>query len=197
LTFMPTSGFAYNQRPSSFSGSWQHMIFGTSQGSISLLFTRWDAGTKTRIDVGGADTILNDMAMEWQAFNLNIQYADSGFPDSCIIILSASGDTPTADDFLYLDDLAFNGSANGISDKEMPLNLRMYPNPANNIVTFNINNSLSNEIEIYDMMGNMVKSEMLDQNQHQFNVGELNNGLYVVSVKANGKSEIQKLMIQR
>ena len=30
MTMMPKSGFAYNQRPASFTGKWQHMIYGSS-----------------------------------------------------------------------------------------------------------------------------------------------------------------------
>ena len=43
VTQQPVSGFAFNQQPASFNGKWQHMIYGTSQGSINVTLTRWFA----------------------------------------------------------------------------------------------------------------------------------------------------------
>lgn len=77
--------------------------------------------------------------------------------------------------------------------------ISVYPNPASEMFTLNIIRS-SNEaltLNIYNVIGVLVKSEMLKQNNRQINVGELSNGIYMVEIKTKEWTEKQKLIIQR
>jgi predicted outer membrane repeat protein len=75
----------------------------------------------------------------------------------------------------------------------------VYPNPATDIVTININNANNDDMElnIYTVMGVLVKSEMFKQNHRQINIGDLSNGVYMVEIKSKELTEKQKLIIQR
>jgi hypothetical protein len=86
----------------------------------------------------------------------------------------------------------------GINESRNVL-FNLYPNPASDIVTLNINNSniADFEIKIYNIMGYLVRSESLKQNQQKINVGDLNNGIYMIEIKSKEWSEKQKLIIQR
>lgn len=77
--------------------------------------------------------------------------------------------------------------------------LIIYPNPAIDIVTLNINNANNGDMElsIYTIMGILVRSEMLKQNQRQINIGDLSNGVYMITIKSKGLTENQRLIIQR
>ena len=77
--------------------------------------------------------------------------------------------------------------------------LIVYPNPASDIVTFNINNANTDivELNIYTVMGLLVRSEILKQNHMQINIGDLCNGVYMVTIKSKDLSENQRLIIQR
>src|SRR5262249_28300307 len=100
MTMQPTGGFPFNQRPAAFNGKWQHMIFGSSQGSVSVTLTRWDASSSSRVVVATAAQTLSGMAMSWANFTINFNYMDGNYPDSCIIVLMASGANPTNNDYL-------------------------------------------------------------------------------------------------
>ncbi len=113
LTMTPEYGFAFNQRPANLSGSWQHMIFGSSQGYIDIQLTRWDGNQ--RIPVASAHRNLTGMAMNWASFSIPLIYTDGNNPDTCMIILSASGPQPSNGDYLWVDNLAFNGTVTGES----------------------------------------------------------------------------------
>ena len=78
-------------------------------------------------------------------------------------------------------------------------NIIIYPNPATDIVTLNINNANNKDLEIniYDITGTLVKSEILKQNQQKINIGDLSNGVYMVSIKSKDLTENQRLIIQR
>ncbi len=128
-TFAPLTGFAYNIRPASLIGTWQHMISGTSQGFIDVQLTRWDNGMQMRMPVASAHYVLSGMAMSWTSFTIPLTYVDGNYPDSCMITLSSSGSAPTANDYLYVDNLAFTGSVTGIAENQINANISIYPNP--------------------------------------------------------------------
>lgn len=52
-------------------------------------------------------------------------------------------------------------------------------------------------LNIYNVMGVLVKSETLKQNQRQINIGDLSNGVFMVTVKSKDFTENQRLIIQR
>jgi len=74
-----------------------------------------------------------------------------------------------------------------------------YPNPAKDMVTLNIEKADSEDpaLNIYNVSGVLVKSELLKQHQQQINISDLNNGIYIVEIKTNDGAERQKLIIQR
>ena len=99
-----------------------------------------------------------------------------------------------------IDFVATNCYSTGISDGfENKKELSLYPNPASDIVTLKIDNSNNTELtlNIYNLMGELVKSEMLKQNQQQINIGDLSSGVYMVTIKSKDFTENQKLIIQR
>jgi len=73
------------------------------------------------------------------------------------------------------------------------------PNPASDIVLIKveISNNESVPINIYNIVGQLVKSEILKQNQKEINVMDLCNGVYMIDIVSQGKIERQKLVIQR
>jgi hypothetical protein len=75
----------------------------------------------------------------------------------------------------------------------------VFPDLAIDIVTLKIDNSNYKDLEIniYDNTGEMVRSEILKQNQQQINIGDLGNGIYLVEIKSKEWTEKQKLIIQR
>lgn len=109
-------------------------------------------------------------------------------------------------------EIVFDGSC-GINSVQLILNptgitsfisnttkLEIFPNPANEIVTLNINNIINEvvEIKIFNAIGTLVKSEVLKQNNRQINISDLNNGIYIITIKSKDlTTENQKLIIQR
>lgn len=198
-TMQPESGFAYSLRSANLTGKWQHMIYGTSQGFIDVQLTRWDVPLQTRVLVASKHYNLTGMVMSWGSFSIPLTYVDGNYPDSCIITFSASGNTPAIDDYLWIDNLAFTGTAVGISELNTYSTVDIYPNPASDFVTIETKNAINEDVEltIYSTTGLLVKSEILKQNQQQINVADLSNGVYMVAIQSKDWKEIQRLIIQR
>lgn len=90
-----------------------------------------------------------------------------------------------------------NSVVTGIKDLNIKNRIAVYPNPAKDIVTINIDNLNNENIElnIYSAMGALVRSEMLKQKQ--INIADLRSGIYIFEIKSENCSEKQKLIIQR
>jgi len=138
----------------------------------------------------------------WTSFTIPLTYTSA---DSATINISAfypnsqtSG--PKGNSVLYVDNLNFDnliGSVNEQITKNTLFNL--FPNPASDIVALNIDNRNNEEftLNIYNAIGTLVKSEILKQNQQQINIGDLSNGVYMLTVKSKNMTENQRLIIQR
>lgn len=200
-TQQPVSGFAFNQQPVSFTGKWQHMIYGSSQGSINVQLTRWDAGTNSRVVVATANQVLSGMAMSWANFSIPFVYTDSQTPDSCLIVLKASGNNPTDMDYLWVDNLAFSGSVAGLNSQSLLGAFEVYPNPSNDgfKVTLNSKEAQHVTIELVSNSGTVLYTqpkEILQGTSEIFipTTGTV-PGNYMIRVISGNSNEIRAVVI--
>ncbi len=87
----------------------------------------------------------------------------------------------------------------GVADKVVEEDqFKVYPNPASDFITLNWDgaNVINTFIYIYNVVGELVHSELLQQEQQAY-IGNLSNGVYMVEVNRNGRKARQKLIIQR
>jgi len=203
ISKQPISGFAFNQQPQKFTGRWQHMIYGSSQGSISVKLTRWNTSNNTRETIATANQTLSGMAMSWANFTINFVYQSGNIPDSCIIVLKASGSSPAADDYLWVDNLAFSGTVAGIENQDNFLNnIVVYPNPSstNIMVDLNLEFPEHTTFELFDLAGKIILSKMVSSPQGEstqtFDVSELAKGAYFIKIISDNTSETKKFFVE-
>ena len=213
MTKQPISGVPYILRSATFSGKWQHMSFGSSQGSVMVMLTKWNAAQSKRDTVAYGGQTLAGMAMSWANFSMGLTYTDSlNYPDSCMIVLRASGANPTNNDYLWVDNLAFSGTVaiyqppittglHGHSAEGIKFNV--FPNPTHDMVTVNFSTAINNAIsvQITDITGKVViefmsspvatgKSSLTVKTNH------LEKGIYSLTVKSNNSFSSTKLIIE-
>jgi hypothetical protein len=201
ITQLPKSGFPFSQRPQSFTGKWQHMLSGSSAGSVSVLLTRWNTSSGKRDTVATASQTLSGMVMSWAAFTITFTYLSGYNPDTCIIFMKASGSSPTSGDYLWVDNLAFSGSVTGIKESSGQISaLNVYPNPANNEIEITSSRSFHNgdRLIISDMIGNVIFNKIVNENSFKINTSSIANGTYIYKLVNsfnvqfnNGKFTIQ------
>jgi hypothetical protein len=182
ITLLPRSGFALSAQPQKFTGKWQHMLYGTSAGSVSVLLSKWNTGLNKRDTVATAMQSLSGMVMSWAAFSINFTYQSSAIPDSCIIILKASGVSPTAGDYLWVDNLAFSGSVAGVSESaDQNTTLNIFPNPANNEIEFSNSKNINKGdlLIISDMLGNEIFRKKIIESSFKINSSNFANGTFI------------------
>ena len=213
MTMLPKSGFAYSQRSATFSGKWQHMIYGGSQGSITVLLTKWNTAISKRDTIAYKLQGLSGMAMSWANFSFNLTYMDSlQNPDSCIVVLRSSGSAPTNNDYLWVDGLAFSGTVAiaqpqnlvGLKENTSSVSkINVFPNPATNQVTVNYsladNDKIS--IQLIDISGKVVKeispsNNLIGVNTLTLETNKLTKGIYTLSIKGSKSDHNSKLVIE-
>jgi len=137
----------------------------------------------------------------WTPLEIPITYTTLDVPDSAtIFFMTGIYIQNSTKSTLYVDNLSFTGFVTSVPEKISENSIfSLYPNPSSDIITLNID-IRSNDyltLNIYNLTGTLVKSEMLKQNQRQINVRDLSNGIYMVSIKSKGLMEMVKLIIQR
>lgn len=152
-TLTVVGGFPYSGQPVSFTGKYQHMIYGTSQGEMTATLTRWDPQTSQRIVVAVADQKLSGMAMSWTNFTIPFVYSDALAPDTCLIVLKASGDTPTNNDYLWVDNMSFSGSVANVLEENKD-DVLVCNNPSSTIVQIRLLSDVKlSNVSLIDLTG--------------------------------------------
>lgn len=186
----PATGFAFAQRPQALTGKWQYMASGLDMGYISVMLTRWNPSMMKRDTIASYSQDLIGMAMNWTDFTAPLTYTSQLFPDTAFITLSASGATPVANSYLYVDTLQFTGSVagtNGINENAAVSNISIFPNPSSDIVRihFDASQNTSSNIQLISAEGAIVKEVMgIETKEYNMNIAGLAKGVYLIRVSS-------------
>ena len=95
-------------------------------------------------------------------------------------------------------EVAFSGVATlGASDSVLADALRLYPNPAKDVITISNNSNIELEgIAIYDMNGRLVKEiKTIDNSRNQtINISELSSGIYIIRIYNNQANTVKRVI---
>lgn len=192
-------GFAFSQRPASFTGSWQYMPAGTDMGAMYVLLTKWNTTSLTQDLVGVAEINLVGMELSWVNFDLPFSYVTTDAPDTATIYFSASGAGPGGavdGSYLYLDNLAFAGTATGITNGPIPSVVEVYPNPARQFV-FVAQSTPAKETkyEITTIDGKLAQTGTISGIKARIDFQNLKSGVYFVNLINDGEKVTKRLVI--
>ena len=128
---------------------------------------------------------------EWTEF----QYDLSGYSGETIRVgINYLGDTSDNDSFVFqMDSFKVEGTL-GINDINS-LQMKLYPNPADgNYVTIQTSTYGVKQIEVFNLLGKLlINTELKTDN---LDVSLLKEGVYLIKVSIDGKSNISKLIIK-
>lgn len=121
-------------------------------------------------------------------------FGDGLYPNGAYYRLKA-GNTVLAegDVFEYLVEYLFNfdiQTSTGI--EEAPIEMSMFPNPANELVT--IQTEGQGTVTIFNMEGKQLLTESIQGELHTVDVSGLNAGVYFVQISNNNQTIIEKLI---
>lgn len=197
LTYKAKSGFSYSTRPQELSYYMQYMPYDPSDSSsVKVFLTKWNVSFSKRDTIAYGATYFNGMAHTWVYRTTLLNYYSGDNPDSAMIIISSSDNTPSEFSYIYIDNLQFNGSVAGIDPLFTDLNLSVFPNPASDFVTIEYEGKVNTECElmIFDSFGKIVfKSTFTDHKK--INLPGWHKGIYFVQMKDRNHTLNRKLII--
>ena len=97
--------------------------------------------------------------------------------------LSKGSDTVHIKDSIFITDIP--NYKNIISN--------VYPNPATTRLTIDLNEAGNANVKIYNILGQVVIEETLQNISNNINIAELSSGLYIVRVNQGGRTHTVKI----
>jgi Secretion system C-terminal sorting domain len=210
----PIWGFPCNQKISTLNFYYKYFPVNNLRKDTARIFIqiqKWNTTTKQRDNIGEGFLKLVDSVPNYTQGIININYyASDAIPDTASIDITSSlsglsmeesSKTPFIQligSTLYIDKLEF-GANTKISNESISTGFILYPNPASDNINLDFNNITNDAIEfkIYNVLGVLVKSEMLQQNRQLINIGNLSSGLYTVVIKSKNLLGNQRLIIKK
>lgn len=118
----------------------------------------------------------------------NILFNSSGMSDLFIVKYDSTGKIWKTPQFINNADYKFD-------------NILVYPNPADDVINFSLDNIDSKySLEIYDIFGKKIFSQMLDNQTYinrKLSVSDLNNGIYLLKIIGETISYSSRFVINR
>ncbi len=93
---------------------------------------------------------------------------------------------------IYFDNIYFS-TTNLATDNFEIANVKMYPNPANNVLNIEAKFTIEN-VSIYNLLGQEVISESVNKQSTSLNITNLQSGVYVVKTSIDGKIASSRLI---
>lgn len=157
---------------------------GGDSGFVLCVLTNWNGTSTDTIAWGGAT--INSEA-NWTQHSATLYYnpavSPDSFPDTCIILCSATDDMYLrAGSTLWIDDMSFSGWVGLDETPAQREEVAVFPNPATDNVTFTVNNDNASRVQIYDMTGRMISDEMFTGRRVQLSTEELASGMYTYTI---------------
>jgi len=72
----------------------------------------------------------------------------------------------------------------------------IFPNPAKNNITIENSNFEINTVELYNIAGQLVKSENVNSMSTNLNLSDLKKGIYILEIQSNKTSIRRKLIVE-
>jgi len=72
----------------------------------------------------------------------------------------------------------------------------IFPNPAKNNITIENSNFVINSVKLYNIAGQLVKSENVNSMKANLNISDLNKGIYILEIKSKETSIRRKLIVE-
>ncbi len=176
-------GVPFTARPVRFKGYYKYFSVEHDSCDIWAILTKWNSVTLQRDTIG--DTYLTDTVIvsEYTLFNLPFQYYSEDDPDSISVVFasSAAGDLflGSVGSTLFVDEISLELS-NGTELLLMPeVVVRTYPNPASNIVCFELNAFMKDgKLILLNSQGKSCSSQQFKGKKTNIDLANYPEGIY-------------------
>ncbi|MFC1731234.1 T9SS type A sorting domain-containing protein [candidate division KSB1 bacterium] len=84
----------------------------------------------------------------------------------------------------------------GINEYGNEENIKLYPNPSNDVIFVELENNRKSEFVIYDILGKVEKTGQFVNSKNQINISDLSKGMYIIQINDNNKTRSFKFSVK-
>ena len=160
----------------------ERMVYGSSSSS-ALLY--------------GDFTVPSDAVLGTTGMRVTMKYNSTATPCETFAYGEVEDYTVNVTSASFSAFSAENNSNAEILGNEASTDIVLYPNPANSFINVNVvNGTRQGIINIYNMIGSLVKVVEIDGNEQEIDISDLPKGVYIISVE-DKKEPIIKQFIKK
>ncbi len=170
-----SGGVAFAERPTAFTGWFRaEPVNGDTYSMIAVLINE-NTGDSVGVAIfEGTSTVTN-----WTQFNQPVQYLNQQTPTLLQITMFASDpNNPQIGSTVYFDELDYESITVGLNNMNIET-VNIYPNPATDMVFFNLGATESASVSVYNILGVSVLERSITGSDNLLDVSGLPSGTYI------------------
>ncbi len=186
-SYSVSGGFFLQENIYKLTGWYKYNGVGNDQASI--LMYNFKNTEETGYDTIGYGFGFLDNTDTWTQFSVFMTNISNAVPDSFNVIIASSLAIGAQEGSVLLVDSLSIYTNTGILDLWKPkTQLNVFPNPAVSNITFEAETNISNgRIFIYNSIGEKLAEKTFENNSVQFNINNLNPGVYTYTLREKNK----------
>ena len=190
-----SGGVPFTERPNTFSGWYRAEPVGGDTYSLIAVLINENTGDSVGVAIFEGNTTVSN----WTEFIEPFQYLNQQTPTLLQVTMFASDPlNPQDGSTVWFDELDYQSITVGLTETERS-SINAYPNPANDMVFFNISESERAVVEVYNMLGLKMLETTISGINNRLDVSALSAGTYIWQMNSTTGQQIKtgKLLIAR
>jgi len=192
------ASFAITGHPTSLRGYYK--FFPQNGDTMDIHFVLYKNG----VEITGGGFMSKATTASWTAFSAIVSSTDYTEADSARIMISAfnTDSYPNGvhgNSVLFIDNLSFDNLIGAVpAHREEFSSFLVWPNPATGSFTFSLPGFTNTELtlKIYNVIGKLVRSQVLLHDEQQIDCRGLINGIYFVELSSGNWTGVQRIIFR-
>ena len=160
--------------------------YNSSEEQWQGLSTAWQGGQWS----GATNTMITNYT-----YDLSPWIGESSFLMRFVFDAKFNDNVSTAKEGVVLDNLVINGSTLSVNLEKDITDIDIFPNPSNDIITIRNNVSEAYKAEIFDILGNRIKTLNIQTLDYKLDVRYFETGIYLIRFNIKGSVFTKKIVV--
>ena len=189
------TGFPYSARPAELLFAQKYTPNGMDTAWATVVLQKWNSTTMMRdtVATGLWWTVNTTTSFSYQSVPLFYNpLMLNAYPDTAVVLFSSSSYTaPKVGSKLWVDNAVFNGWT-GVDEASSSEMVNVYPNPANEVVTFSVAAAGAAYVEIYDVAGRKLAETAVWNRRAELSARTYPAGAYLYAIVTDKREVISR-----
>ncbi len=184
-------GYPCACRPAQLNFWYKYLPVGIDTGEVKIILKKAIGGVSYTIGYGSASLY---QTLTYTQMITDIDYFSNEIPDSCVITFASSKGKASArpGSTLFLDDIEFSGWVGIAEPEKSEEEVKVYPNPAKENITFELKIAAAKSIRINDITGKNIAIFSINNSSVNINTSTYQQGIYLYEIEDKNDALLTK-----